>query len=263
MPLQIFDYQGCKLVFDAEDWMLQDIVRGELYEPYVIGHFLDAITPDSVVLDIGANVGTFAIPAAKRAKRVIAVEMVPRNAKLLSISAEMNGLTNLEILPCAVSDTVEMTTFPVFAAASCSQVRDIKLSIEGMGQTGVALGAPIDMLLNGSRPDVVKIDIDGGEHAALKNAKAIWESRPIFFIEYAPQCQQQVSGVDGEALLDLFFSRGYTATILHRDMTQEEADAPLLRRRWEEYMGRSITHLDLLMTPKWRGLRAWISSVLH
>jgi hypothetical protein len=44
---------------------------------YVVGEYhFDDIRPDDVVLDIGANVGAFCIRAARRARRVLAVEPV-------------------------------------------------------------------------------------------------------------------------------------------------------------------------------------------
>ncbi|MCK9277869.1 MAG: FkbM family methyltransferase, partial [Methanoculleus sp.] len=44
---------------------------------YVVGEYhIDDIRPEDIVLDIGANVGAFCIRAARRSRRVLAVEPV-------------------------------------------------------------------------------------------------------------------------------------------------------------------------------------------
>jgi hypothetical protein len=93
------------------------------------------------------------------------------------------------------------------------------------------------------------MDIEGCETMALKTAETVWQNSPTWFIEFAPDQQKQVSGASGEELLSLFFERGYSATILHRDMRREPAaqSAHLLMLRWGDYMRRNITHLDLMM----------------
>ncbi|HEY5048386.1 MAG TPA: hypothetical protein VII49_10225, partial [Rhizomicrobium sp.] len=70
MDVQIvraFDFQ---IAVPVGDWMLQDIVRGGVYEPYVVAPFQERIHQGSVVLDIGANIGIFTIAAARTAARV-------------------------------------------------------------------------------------------------------------------------------------------------------------------------------------------------
>ncbi len=62
------EYRGCKFRLDP-------ISCQPIFDVYREYRF-DRIRPDDVVLDIGAQIGAFAIPAAKIAKRVYAVEPI-------------------------------------------------------------------------------------------------------------------------------------------------------------------------------------------
>jgi len=253
----IFPYRDGSLAFRRDDWMLQGLVRGGAYEPHVIETFLETLTPQSCVLDIGANVGTFTIPAARRCKHVYAVEMVPENAKLVAINAQLNGLDNITVWPCAVAGALQALTFPVLEASN-NTVRPMTLSLENEQATHFVMGLPIDILCSVAKPDVIKIDIEGFETAALRTAVYSWDSRPIWFIEFSDRFQRNVSKASGPELLSLFFSRGYQATILHHDQTRERVfqSVDVVMQRWQEYGSRNITHLDLMMVaPKLSWLR--------
>jgi FkbM family methyltransferase len=69
----------------------------EVYRDYD----LSGIGNDDSVLDIGANIGGFTIYAAKRAKKVIAIE--PVNAKELQANIHLNNLQNVEVIEGALA----------------------------------------------------------------------------------------------------------------------------------------------------------------
>ncbi len=61
---------------------------------YIIGEYhIDDIRPDDVVLDIGANVGAFCIRAARRSRRVLAVEPVLTGVLQENIRTNDAGVT--------------------------------------------------------------------------------------------------------------------------------------------------------------------------
>lgn len=65
-------------------------------------YYADDIDKDTVVIDLGANVGGFSIPAARKARRVIAYEPV-RYQELLD-NRNLNNTRNLAIFPVALGD---------------------------------------------------------------------------------------------------------------------------------------------------------------
>jgi FkbM family methyltransferase len=246
---QVYPYFSSKLAFRPDDWMLQEIVQGGLYERYVLEAFLESITPASRVLDLGANIGTFTIAAAEKAKHVVAVEMSHENAKLLAINVHVNNLSNVTILPCGVAETLRAITFE--SVKSSAYVENNTITLDNYPLIDQALGIPLDTILEFATPDIIKVDIEGYECKAIAPSKLIWKQRPTVFMEFCPELLQRVSGIEPEILAELFFSNGYTATILHRDMTREAVgrNLDLLMTRAREYLSRRITHLDVMMIP--------------
>jgi FkbM family methyltransferase len=85
--------------------MFHAVYAGRMYAPRGF-----EITPNAVVLDIGANIGAFSLFAARiirsGAGRVFAFEPVPANFQLLARNIELNGLQDT-VIPsaCAVWST--------------------------------------------------------------------------------------------------------------------------------------------------------------
>lgn len=59
------------------------------------------LTPEITVLDVGAGVGRYAIPLARRVKRVIAVEPSGGMRRFLEEDAKAAGVTNVAVVPAA------------------------------------------------------------------------------------------------------------------------------------------------------------------
>lgn len=62
-----------------------------------------SIMPNSVVVDVGANIGAFTIFAAQQAKKVFAFEPEPENFRLLCANIELNGFKNVTPLRMAIA----------------------------------------------------------------------------------------------------------------------------------------------------------------
>jgi FkbM family methyltransferase len=151
------------------------------------------------LLDIGANVGLIAIPAARMSNRkVVAIEAVPDNAAALAHNISMNSLgDSIRVIPMGVGE--------VQAKVDIQVEGDLK---DGQG-TGSANILPngstyqceriqievttLDLLLSEKRIDatcgVVKIDTDGYDLKVLQGGTTFLErSRPIVFGEFAAPC---------------------------------------------------------------------------
>jgi len=74
------------------------------------------LRPTDTVVDIGGNIGMFALWAAPQVARVISIEPT-RNIECLEHSLALNGIKNVQIVPCAVSSqpgTLELLEYPGF-----------------------------------------------------------------------------------------------------------------------------------------------------
>lgn len=128
--------------------------------------FAQHIRPDDVVYDVGANVGFFTLLASRIAKEVYAFEPLPRNLEFLREHVRMNDASNVHVLPLAVSDRAGTARF---AAAENPAMGGLSArgGIEVETTTLDALRATLPA------PSFIKMDIEGGESAALSGAMTL------------------------------------------------------------------------------------------
>jgi FkbM family methyltransferase len=136
---------------------------------------------DGVVFDIGANVGFFTLLASclvgPRGK-VVAFEPVPRNVGMLRRHLELNGIENVEVRPVAVSDITGVGRMKTWYS-------DLEWKLAPEGDIEVEIVALDDLWSTGTlpRPDLVKMDIEGAEAAALTGARRLLaEAKPVFVL---------------------------------------------------------------------------------
>jgi len=68
---------------------------------------VDDISPDDLVIDVGASVGGFSIPVSYKAKHVHAIE--PMTPEMLRDNIKLNGVSNITVHECALGDGNELT----------------------------------------------------------------------------------------------------------------------------------------------------------
>jgi FkbM family methyltransferase len=254
-------FRGSRLLLPEKDHMAQSILAGHEYEPYVMEYLLSLVRENTVFVDIGANVGLFSIPVANLAGggKVYAVEALARNAKIIARNAELNGLTNIEIIPIGVAEKVGANYWGRQHFSTNNQLHDVPKLLEMDFDSFELIGvAPIDSLVDQSRRvSLMKIDIEGREYRAFLGAtRVLRDHRPTIFCEYNPDTQRTVSGVDGAALLKLVHDAGYCIEILHRTRAREQVHGSLdtiadhINSEWRRHCREEHgTHLDLCFLP--------------
>jgi FkbM family methyltransferase len=138
------------------------------------------VRPNAVFYDVGANVGFYSLLASQLVNggKVFAFEPCPKNLAYLKQHLVLNRVTNTEVLPLAVSDNNGTACFDVEGTGSMGH-----LSSEG----SIAVQtATLDSLVEQGKilpPDYIKMDIEGGELAALRGASATFQNyRPVLFL---------------------------------------------------------------------------------
>jgi FkbM family methyltransferase len=176
----------------GDDWVSNQVFwrgwRG--YEPETTPLFFHLARDATLVLDVGAYVGFFAILAglANRRSRVFAFEPMPVSAERLQRHLKLNRLDNVELVPAAVSAAEgEAKLFHSGdLATSTSLVRDLVGSHPGL-QSSVVPTVAIDRFLEdrGLRSiSLVKLDIETGEADALRGMRRTLErDRPTIICE--------------------------------------------------------------------------------
>ena len=146
-------------------------------DPFLFSMVRELVCPGCVVWDIGANVGLFSFAAAKLARSVIAIEPDMWLVNLLHRSIELNRLP-VTVVPAAVSDCCGTTQLRVASRSRASN------SLHGSGEAQSVVSITLDSLLEHyPAPDVLKIDVEGGECEVLRGATAVLEHSPVIWCE--------------------------------------------------------------------------------
>jgi FkbM family methyltransferase len=145
-----------------------------VYEPETLQFLKSHIAPDSVFVDVGANIGAFSIPLAHCAERVIAIEPSPQVLPYLKKNVALNRLSNVEIAACAASipgcDSVELYVPPEghFGMASSAPQFHVEPTMVPAGS--------LDSILSEhgvQRVSAVKIDTEGYEAHVFLGAQEL------------------------------------------------------------------------------------------
>jgi len=156
------------------------------------------VNKKSMVIDIGAHIGTFAIPIAAKIEEVIAFEPSPEAAALLARNARENNV-ELEIIAKALGSKKGSGTLFVRNTSNAG------------ANTLVAGGdIPVTTLDDEvAHADFIKIDVEGMELEVLHGGTRLIErARPVVLFE-VNLSQLRAHSASPRALGQFFIRRGY------------------------------------------------------
>lgn len=131
-----------------------------------VAHF---VRPDDLFVDIGANVGTYALLAASHCgARVIAIEASPATAACLADNVALNGLSErIEVHRCAAGPSAGDIAMTMQQGAA----NHVVLGDDAAGDKVETVAmATIDAIIGGRRPAMMKLDVEGFENAVIAGA---------------------------------------------------------------------------------------------
>jgi FkbM family methyltransferase len=174
-----------------------------------------AIAKGSVVVDIGANIGTFAVYAAQSGATVYAYEPSRGSFELLCKNIDANGLRGrTSVFMTAVTDKDgDTVAFPIESSPENSIGTDKEIE---MGSCDIVPTTTLGAILASNHLDAVdcaKIDCEGAEYAIVHGSPVhVWDGIHEIKMEYH---QSQVAG-----LVDKLSNCGYSL-ITHKPSTSE------------------------------------------
>lgn len=140
----------------------------------------DLLKPGDVVVEAGANIGALTLPIAQAIApdgEVFAFEPQPEYFELLQQNCDYDGQHLINRGLARESEIIRLPAIPMEAIHAPGWTHNLQTDEHEMEV--MALDE-----LNLSRMDLIKIDIDGGEHLALLGAKeTIANHRPLLFVE--------------------------------------------------------------------------------
>jgi FkbM family methyltransferase len=146
----------------------------------------------SVIVDIGANSGVYALAAKalNPSARVVAIEPSKRPLAQLKRNIELNGF-DIEVLEVAVSDHNGTATFyDYFESEGFNYTASLSGKFGGSNRVQVPVRRLDDLIDNA---DLIKIDVERHEPELLRGAKRLLESGPTLLIEVLDgECERQI-----------------------------------------------------------------------
>ena len=162
------------------------------------------IRPGTTVLDVGANIGTHAVPFARMTGengQVLAFEPQRATFHLLCANVALNCLTHVRCVSKAVGDSSGSITVPVLSPRETRNFGAVALG----GTEGEQVEMTTIDALGLDACTLIKVDVEGMEPRVLAGARATIEAhRPVLYVE-----NNTIAGA--RATLAAVFALGYRA----------------------------------------------------
>lgn len=201
-----------KIKLDPQNGFVdQEIFWKGVYEEDILNLFKNNIHEGDVVLDIGANIGEHTLYASQlvgTTGKVYSFEPNTRLADQVRESLKANNSTNTTVYSFGLGDAKNAKELFV----NKNNIGGSSLIDQGRGDPHVTVQIEVgdDVLVDVSKVDFIKIDIEGYEYNALKGlTKIIEKYKPAVILEYSPELYAQNGTQDGMNILEFFATFGY------------------------------------------------------
>ena len=162
--------------------------------------------PESVIFDLGANLGYFSLLCASYSSgaKIFAFEPIPANMTILCRHLLINNVKNVTPVNLAVSDHLGLVDFSA-DNQSVSYTYKQSSSYYGIRHLNIKIGTTSLDTLNSQfgfpEPDIIKIDVEGAEYDVLLGAESlIKKCKPKILLSTH---KVHVEGVEEKCLLFL------------------------------------------------------------
>lgn len=218
---------GAFIHLNPTDYLQLLIYYQGTFEAHCLPYLRGCATRGGTVIDVGANIGFHTLESALLvgpSGRVIAIEAAPPHADALRRSLELNAMRNVVVVEAAVG---ERTGEALLALPSSGNLGMFTLGpVSGSEAYTVALRT-LDDILSAQPPspiDLIKIDIEGSELAALRGAaRTLRTHQPAVLIELNESALRRC-GASSQQVKTLLRKAGYRGWLIGRRTTRPILD---------------------------------------
>lgn len=222
---------------------------GGVYEPGVMKVLAQVLRPDSVVVDVGANIGAIALVMSRLTPqgRVYAFEPAPETFGYLLRNLQDNGAGNVVAEQCAVYDRTGPVSFVFTPASPAGSFVSNEKDAAAWGTPVAAVRLDDYAARHGiERVDLIMVDAEGAEPAVLRGARQTIETHdPVLLVEVNPVCLRQFGQGGFRELLSVI---GAGRTVLFIDA--EGTLTRLLNSRQADRLLRREGVINVLCLPR-------------
>jgi len=179
--------QGSRMKLSNEGGISRDLIYNGLREPYATKTFSKLIKPGMMVVDIGANIGYYALQEARIVGpegKVYAIEPARDSVKQLKANIKLNNYTNIEVFEMAIGDRNGTATLQVNEQSNLTSIGNI--SHRNCKESYEVPISTYDMFLwDDAKPDIIRMDVEGYEWNIIKGmGETLCGNKPLtIFIE--------------------------------------------------------------------------------
>lgn len=240
-------------------------------EQYFSDGMLPRLTPNSVIIDVGANVGQFAIPIVKRGHRVISFEPNKQSCDTLKRGVDQYSGDQIEIHCSAAGDESGQVTFAL-KGASTSFVQ-VENSNKNTSSLVTVYVERLDDVLANQDVFLLKTDTQGYELNVLKGAARLLRDGCVRFmlVEFSYGLMQH-SKTDPFALLNFIYDHSFVCTYMaYHTLLKDRTSYGMVKQypnfhqdavSFEEFIA-SLEHVSTSSTAGvsgWTDLLCWHNS---
>lgn len=176
--------QGMFVVDPIDQLISRKLIKKGGYEVGTIEYLSRFLNPESVVVFVGAHIGSLLVPLAKKVRLVHAYEADPVNFKYLDYNRKINCLDNVRVHNRAVGDRdgcfVKINHNTLNSGNSSI---DLSQDQEREGVEMVRLDSHLE--IGGARVRLIVMDIEGAEVHAIRGMPQVLENTDILFTEFS------------------------------------------------------------------------------
>jgi FkbM family methyltransferase len=194
--------QGSKMYLNPRDvGISKELAIYKVHEPLATSVLRQIVTDGMVIIDIGANIGYYALIEAQgvgEGGRVLALEPVESNYALLVRNIRLNHYDNTTPIQVAIGDYTGKAKMYLSGKSNCHSIVRRSSSDESSEVDIMTLDRFVDA--HGlTSVELVRMDIEGYEFTALDGMiGTLREFRPLIFLELHPH----IKTVDEDAGLN-------------------------------------------------------------
>ncbi len=171
--------------------------------------FKDMLPAGASVVDIGANIGYYALIEAQVAQKVYAIEPEPQNLEFLRKNIELNSYVDrIEVHQLAISDTAGKAWLCISDLPNQHRLlpksdlpRDRCIEVET---------STLDKFMKDREVNAIRMDLEGAEWLVLRGMNGVLRRNDllVLFIEVHPRLMEDYGG-DARQFLQLLLDYGF------------------------------------------------------
>ena len=214
--------EGLRLTTSTpQDFMFRALYTDGYYQDDVLVALRNLLSPGMTFFDIGANYGFMSLYVDRMFQgsvTTVAFEPSPTVLPYLRENIAENEAVSVSVDDRCISDTNGSTSFFYSDENSWNATLIVDFASEH-GETKVVDVEAVrldDLVADGARPDVMKLDVEGAEHLVIRGGQEYLRSaHPAIVAEYNLKGIEG-AGLTGDEYLELFWSLGYSVSLMPR-----------------------------------------------